>query len=98
MLAFDAAFTGKSAWSAPWMRRYAKSIGVDHDLLGSLILATWARSSASLIARLLPNARTLRISAEQVTARKMDLASLFASDRDFALWRHAVKRFRHLLV
>jgi hypothetical protein len=72
------------------------SIGADHNLLGSLILATWARSSASLLVRLIPNALTTPISPDHVSEMQLDDA--FALDRDFALWCHAVKRFKRLLA
>jgi hypothetical protein len=97
IVAFDEAFTGRFAWAAPWIRRYMVSIGIDESLFGCLLLATWARSSAGLLARLVPNAQTLPTEEQRTTATKQ-LADAFTLDRDFALWCHAVRRFHRLLA
>ena len=94
--AFDAAFTGTDAWALPWLHRYATSRGIDHDELPRLVLATWARSSAGLLKRVLPADRR-SATADGSAAARADLATAFRLDRDFDLWRHAVERFERLL-
>ena len=90
-LAFDDAFTHPDGWALPWLRRHLAHRGVDPRLLPSLILATFARSSASLLPRVAANART---PGGDATAGLV--AAAFAEDRDFALWSHAARRFLQL--
>ena len=85
--AFDLAFTGPEAWATPWFRRYAKKLGVDRDLVPCLVLATWARCAAGLLRRLEPEP-----GREPTTS----LTTTFVSDRDYALWLHALERFDRL--
>ncbi|WP_457050055.1 aminoglycoside phosphotransferase family protein [Geodermatophilus sp. SYSU D01036] len=89
--AFDEAFTGPGAWAGPWLRRYAATVGLDEALLAPLVLATFARSSASLLTRLRPTG-----TSEDAATRRF-LADAFEPDRDFALWQHALARFDRLL-
>ncbi len=93
--AFDEAFTGPGAWARPWLRRYAATVGLDEALLPPLVLATFARSSASLLTRVRPPG-TAR-DADAVTGTRRLLADAFGPDRDFALWQHALLRFDELL-
>lgn len=92
--AFDDAFTGSDAWAGPWLRRYAAGLGIDEQLLPALILATFARSSAGLLARLRPDSFRGGCSSGMSDS---DLTAAFAVDRDFLLWRHAIHRFNRLL-
>jgi aminoglycoside phosphotransferase (APT) family kinase protein len=93
--AFDDAFTGSSGWAKPWLRRYADFLGLDEALFAPLILATFARSSASLLPRLRPAGAPQ--DADALAMTRQYLANAFEPDRDFALWRHALRRFDQLL-
>jgi aminoglycoside phosphotransferase (APT) family kinase protein len=86
--AFDRAFTGADAWAAPWLVRHLEQRGVDRSLLPSLVLATFARSSAGLLQRVAPVG-----DPHGAVAEGSVLADAFTQERDVALWRHAVHRF-----
>lgn len=94
-LAFDAAFTGPDAWGRRRIARYLESIGLDIALAPPLIVATWARSSVSLLPRLVnPDAKVAR----GIRNGGNDaILGTFLLDRDFALWRHAVERYHMIL-
>ena len=94
--AFDDAFTGVDAWATPWIRRYETSIGLEHRLMGPLLLATWARSSAGLLVRLGPSGGSTSEADNDRAVTRSRLAEAFELDRDFYLWRHAVRRFDRL--
>jgi aminoglycoside phosphotransferase (APT) family kinase protein len=84
--AFDGAFTGAEAWAAPWLLRHLGYRGVGRRLLPHLVLATFARSSASLLDRLTGD-------QQGTSGDSSELRDLFTEERDVALWRHAVARF-----
>ncbi|MEA5456667.1 aminoglycoside phosphotransferase family protein [Sinomonas sp. JGH33] len=82
MAAFDKAF-GPEGWAREPVRRHLQRRGVDPALLPLLVLATWARSAATLAFRL-----------EGQTATEQGMAETRAAvlaDRDYWLWRHAVE-------
>jgi hypothetical protein len=85
--AFDDAFVGRSAWARPWLERYMRSLALPPEMLPHLIVMTFARSAAGLVGRVRPN-HTRSHHEDRLTV---------ADDRDFALWRHAVERFEHLV-
>jgi hypothetical protein len=92
--AFDQAFVGSQAWATRWLRAYAEELKIDPPLLPALILATWVRTSTSLVTRLVPS------STDTPGHRSLDpsqLSQAILRDRDFALWRHAVTRYSVLL-
>ena len=93
--AFDEAFAGVDAWATPWIRRYRASMGLEHRLMAPLLLATWARSSAGLLVRLGRGGGSTS-EADDHAAGRSTLAEAFELDRDFYLWRHAVRRFDRL--
>jgi aminoglycoside phosphotransferase (APT) family kinase protein len=93
--AFDEAFVGARAWTGPWFRRYLAALEVDQDMAPFLVLASWARSSAGLLERVAPVVEVDSGSPDRCLTGA-PLAAAFASDRDFALWRHAVTRFPDL--
>jgi aminoglycoside phosphotransferase (APT) family kinase protein len=93
--AFDQAFTGADAWALPWLRRYAQSLGLSDTPVACLVLSTWARSAAGLLARTAPAGRRSAVLGGSATA-KTELAMEVGADRDFQLWRHAVNRFEQL--
>jgi hypothetical protein len=95
--AFNDAFTGPDAWGGTWLRRYASLLGVEERLLPCLVLATWARSSASLLKRLKPSSPAESSGETSVAPTTPGLPAAFATDRDFHLWGHAVDRFEDLL-
>jgi aminoglycoside phosphotransferase (APT) family kinase protein len=94
--AFDDAFTGADAWATPWIRRYQASIGLEHRLMAPLLLATWARASAGLLVRLGAGGGSTAKAEHDRTVTASGLAEAFELDRDFFLWRHAVRRFDSL--
>ena len=86
--AFDDAFVGPGAWTRPVLVDHLAARGVDPALLPLLIVATWARTSATLVARLVPDSGRGAAAAPSPQA----LAGAVAQDRDVALWRHALTR------
>lgn len=80
--AFDDAFAPQG-WARGPLRAHLEARGVDAAMLPPLILATWARSAATLSDRLAGG--TVR-NTEPDRVRHAVL-----SDRDFWLWRHAVQ-------
>jgi hypothetical protein len=93
LVAFDSAFVGPSAWTRSTMAEYLKPLRVDVRLLPHLVLATWARTSAGFLERLVP----MHSEQDAALADPARLAEAFRLDRDFALWRHAVRRFGDIL-
>jgi Phosphotransferase enzyme family len=94
--AFDDAFTGVDAWATPWLRRYETSIGLEHRFMAPLLLASWVRSSAGLLVRLGPGGASTSQAENDPAVTRSGLAEAFELDRDFHLWRHAVRRFDRL--
>lgn len=93
--AFDAAFTASDAWAVAVGHRYLAKYDVSRDMLPYLVIAAWARSTSTLIARLVP-------AEDQVTLRAdmsgmSDMSAVVAADRDFMLWQHALTQ-RHALL
>ena len=64
--------------------------------MGPLLLATWARSSAGLLVRLGPGGGSTSEAEDDPAVTRSRLAEAFELDRDFHLWRHAVRRFDRL--
>jgi hypothetical protein len=95
--AFDEAFTGHQAWARPILERHLADLDVDRSLLPLLTVASWARSSAGLVARLTPAPDDVTDTARGQTTQKPDLLAALEEDRDFALWRHSVLRYGDLL-
>ena len=84
LAAFDAAF-GPSGWALEPLRRHLEGRGVDATLLPLLVLASWARSAATLAYRLERQTGTDEGRAETRAA--------VLADRDYCLWQHAVDTF-----
>ncbi|MCA4135033.1 phosphotransferase [Arthrobacter sp. M4] len=80
LVAFDKAF-GRGGWALQPLRSHLELRGVDPQLLPLLVLATWARSTATLAYRL-TGAATLQGKAHTRDA--------VLADRDYWLWRHAM--------
>jgi hypothetical protein len=81
--AYDDAF-GPAGWALAPLRAELRRRGVDPELAAALVVATWARSAATLAYRLaVPDSR--KQGEEQVRNAVVD-------DRDYWLWRHAVQR------
>lgn len=91
LAAFDEAFVGADAWARPYLVDHVTALGVPDRLIPQLILATWARTSAGLLTRLQPDGHDSGAPADPAT-----LTGIYAADRDFQLWRHAVRRFDRL--
>jgi hypothetical protein len=87
LAAFDDAFVGPGAWTRPVLLEHLRARGIDPELLPLLVLATWARASATLVPRLVPDSE-LGAAAPSAEA----LAAALSHDRDVALWRHALTR------
>ncbi|MDQ0771343.1 aminoglycoside phosphotransferase (APT) family kinase protein [Pseudarthrobacter defluvii] len=84
LAAFDKAF-GQGGWALDPLSRHLGMRGVDQALLPLLVIATWARSTATLADRLAQEAE-----ADPSQGRGKVRAALQA-DRDFWLWRHVVE-------
>jgi hypothetical protein len=79
--AFDKAF-GPGGWALAPLREHLMFRNVDPALLPLLIIATWARSAATL---------AYRLASEEVPAPgSAQLRTAILDDRDFWLWRHVV--------
>ena len=98
LAAFDDAFVGPTGWARPWVHRYAARLGLSADILPALLLATWARSSASLATRIAAPTHESFPAAGGTPQESEALAIAFAEDRDHALWNHVVQRFDDLLA
>lgn len=90
LAAFDDSFVGPGAWTRPVLLEHLEARGVDPDLLPLLTLATWARASATLVSRLVPDSDLA--GSVQTAPSPEALATAVLQDRDFALWRHALTR------
>lgn len=80
--AFEKAF-GPGGWALAPLARHLELRGVEAGLLPLLIIATWARSAATLAYRL--EGQT------DPTHGSEQLRQAVQSDRDYWLWRHAVQ-------
>lgn len=81
LAAFDKAF-GPGGWALATLRQHLVFRDVDPDLLPLLVIATWARSAATL---------AFRLATEGVPApASTHLRTAVLGDRDFWLWRHVV--------
>jgi hypothetical protein len=89
--AFDATFVGPGAWARPVLRAHLEHRGLAAALLPQVVLATWARSAATLVARLVPEDGGAP-AAQEHRPTPAQLATAVAQDRDVLLWRHAVER------
>lgn len=79
--AFGQAFS-PGAWARKALQKHLEARGVDASMLPSLIVATWARSAATL---------SERLAGEAVPLQHLNqVRHAVLSDRDFWLWRHAV--------
>ncbi len=79
---FDRAFVGSAAWAVPVLRDHLRDRGVDPALWGPLVLASWARTAATLVTRLVPGDGDGPLSPA--------LEAAVVSHRDMLLWRRAV--------
>jgi Phosphotransferase enzyme family len=86
--AFDATFVGPDAWGRPLLTDHLSARGVDPALLPQLVVTAWARSSATLVERLVPAG--LPPAADGGRPTPEQLRAAVAGDRDVALWRHAL--------
>jgi hypothetical protein len=89
LAAFDEAFTGPGAWTRPVLLDHLAARGVDPELLPLVVVATWARTAATLVPRLVPEPGAGGAAA---APSPQALATAVAQDRDVALWRHALTR------
>lgn len=81
--AFDKAF-GEQGWAIDPLSRHLGTRGVDQDLLPLLVIATWARSTATMVDRLAQEAEV------DPSQRNGKVRMALQSDRDFWLWRHVL--------
>ena len=94
--ALDAAFLDPGAWAPDLLRRYLAGLGVSADMAPYLLLATWARSTATLVARTLP--AHLPPDRPEPGAgggglALPDISAVVERDRDFWLWKHVLERY-----
>lgn len=81
LAAFDKAF-GPGGWALATLREHLVLRNVDPELLPLVVIATWARSAATL---------AYRLAAEDVPGPgSAQLRAAVLDDRDFWLWRHVV--------
>jgi aminoglycoside phosphotransferase len=87
LTSFRRAFFGRSAWAAPYISRYARSIGLPPSLLGPLFVLCWGRYVMTLAGRL-----------HDVDAGLLapDTIEWIRSNRYYALWTYAVTHYDHL--
>lgn len=81
LYAFDHAFS-PGGWAIDPVTNHLRGRGVDAGLLPYLVVATWARSTATMAYRL-ANQGSHPVDSERLRAA-------VTSDRDFWLWRHSV--------
>lgn len=86
LAAFDDAFLGPDPWASRALRDHVVGRGVDPALLAPLVVASWARSAATLVSRLVPEDGA----QDHPPAGALDRA--VTGDRDVTLWRHAVEQ------
>ncbi|HEY1155583.1 MAG TPA: aminoglycoside phosphotransferase family protein, partial [Arthrobacter sp.] len=84
LAAFDKAF-GQGGWALDPLSRHLGMRGVDQSLLPLLVVATWARSTATLADRL---AQEAEVDPLQGNGK---VRATLQADRDFWLWRHVVE-------
>lgn len=80
--AFHEAFFGPRPWARPYVEGYAREVGLPAAALTPLLVLTWARYLAGLLARL---------GEEEGPAAGRESAEWLRRNRFFALWRHAVE-------
>lgn len=89
---FDKTFGAPDAWGRTILATQLAAHGIDASLAPQLILAAWARSSASMIDRLLPQEETGSDAAPFRQPSSEQLTAAIGLDRDVALWRHALRQ------
>jgi aminoglycoside phosphotransferase (APT) family kinase protein len=85
LAAFDDAFAGTRGWARPALAAHLAARDVPAELCGPLVVASWARTAATLVSRLGADGAAAGSSAGAV-------ADAVRGDRDVALWWHAVQR------
>lgn len=83
LAAFDKAF-GRAGWAHGPLSLHLGMRGVDESLFPLLVIATWARSTATLADRLAQEA------ARGLSRGNGKVRATLMADRDFWLWRHAL--------
>lgn len=84
LAAFDKAF-GPGGWALEPLREHLLFRDIDPALLPLLVIATWARSAATL---------AFRLASEDVPSPgSAKLRAAILDDRDFWLWRHVVTSY-----
>ncbi|MDN4643032.1 aminoglycoside phosphotransferase family protein [Arthrobacter sp. PsM3] len=84
LAAFDKAF-GPGGWALAPLREHLVFRDIDPGLLPLLVIAAWARSTATL---------SFRLASEDVPAPgSAQLRAAILDDRDFWLWRHVVTSY-----
>lgn len=82
---FDRAFVDPGAWGVPVLREHLQARGLEPGMWRQLVVASWARTAATLVDRLVPAGIAGHLSSlppEKATGPR----------RDMLLWRHAVER------
>lgn len=83
LAAFHQAFFGPSAWAAPYLLRYAHSVGLPQESLTPLFILCWVRYLAKLTKRLNPG-KSDSLAGETL--------AWLRSNRYYSLWKHSVER------
>jgi aminoglycoside phosphotransferase (APT) family kinase protein len=83
--AFGSAFTGTDGWAVPILRDHLRKRGVDPRQWGRIVLASWARTAATLGSRLSPESGTGGAAASRAVQEAA------RATREMMLWRHALE-------
>lgn len=75
---------GRHGWGRPILRSHLAGRRIDPDLMPLMIVASWARSAATLSYRLAPS------ETDMAEVDCGQLSSAVADDRDYWLWRHSL--------
>ena len=87
---YDQTFAAPHGWGRAVLRQHLQSRGVPPQLLGHVVVATWALSASTLLERLVPDV-VGDASANGLRSPSADqLQAAAEQDRDVALWRHAL--------
>jgi len=82
---FDRAFVQPGAWGVPVLREHLRARGLEPGIWGQLVIASWARTAATLVDRLVPAGIAGHLSS-------LPPEKAIGPRRDISLWRHAVER------
>ncbi len=92
---FDQSFR-REGWVMDALRSEGTRLSVDVELIPALVLASWARSSLTLVQRLWSEAAVEGGPQGRGVTDQSEVAKSFERNRDFALWRRAAQHPSHM--